>query len=74
MSNERPPDYILKLNPKDKNLRDFNHHVGAGWTTKYGGISIILNPGIVLSYETLEDFFLILSKPKDEDKSKNKSR
>jgi len=58
---ENQPDFILKLNSKDPN-GDFNERVGAGWYTKFGGISITLNPGIVLSYETIQDFFLILAK------------
>jgi len=60
-SGPRPPDYRLMLNPKDDDNRDFNRDVGVAWKTKFGGISLRLNPGIVISYETLQDFFLILT-------------
>jgi len=67
---ENQPDFILKLNPKNGSNGDFNDKVGVGWHTKYGGISIVLNPGIVISYETLQDFFLILTKNKDKKSDK----
>lgn len=47
MSNNRQPDYVLKVFDKTNQARGV---VGAGWSDTNGRISIKLNPGVALSY------------------------
>jgi hypothetical protein len=59
------PDWILAVKQKDGDDRTV---VGAGWNTEHGGISIRLNPCVVLTDR--EDIWILL-KP---NKYKNEPR
>ena len=43
----RMPEYRLKILNKSTDKR--NNDAGAGWVNKDGSISVILNPGIILT-------------------------
>lgn len=57
-SDKRPPDFKLQLKEKDGDGR--NNFVGVAWHNNSGGINIKLNPGIALTYELSERYFLTL--------------
>jgi len=66
VSEGRRPDYILVVKRRDGEDRTY---AGAGWTTEHGGISLKLNPCVVLTDR--EDVWLLL-KPNDEKPKKGR--
>jgi hypothetical protein len=62
---KRPPDFKLQLKAKDGESR--NNSIGSAWRNSSGGISINLHPGIVLTSETTEKYWLTLWPLSDEE-------
>lgn len=59
------PDFTLKVVNRTTKARTF---AGAGWATDYGGVTIKLNPGVVLDWRMCEDHYIVLV-PNEEKKN-----
>lgn len=60
----RAPTHTLLLQHKDKENR--RAKIGAGWANSWGGISIVLDPGVVLSHRDCEDHYFNLNPRQDD--------
>ena len=59
----RPP-FRLQIKGKDGS-KGRNYNAGCAFINKVGGLTLYLNPGVVLDYRTTEEFFVNLN-PADE--------
>ncbi len=58
---DNPPQYNLKMRLNDEKVKYRPSTVlGVGWDNTKGGISIKLNPGVIISYRDCEDHYLTL--------------
>lgn len=55
MSRGRPTH---RLTIKRKEPGSFAHSIGAAWMNDSGAVTIVLNPGVVLSHRDCEDHYL----------------
>jgi len=56
----KKPDFELMLASKDDNPKRYSG-VGKGWALGSGGVSIQLNPGVVLDWRMNDDFWINLN-------------
>lgn len=51
------PTFVITLSEKGEG-KAYNGHAGVGWPNKLGGVTLSLNPGVVLDAKTCEQYFV----------------